>query len=166
MREATEAAETKKEKEKEAGGWRRMPQRALFFSPAWQSPCKPHRDNPVLHCSGPSHHPALLTADSTSPRRPAHPAGKAVKEAGSSSPENAFIRGSITLHDKYMEYVQVRYGGGVGRQQTWKAGVLDAASQRNCMCALRVAATSVLTCSCSYVTAGIVWQLLTVPQGP
>lgn len=35
-------------------------------------------------------------------------AGKAAKEAGSSSPENQFIRGTIGLHDKYMEYVQVR----------------------------------------------------------
>ncbi|WP_289480622.1 cullin, partial [Klebsiella pneumoniae] len=37
-------------------------------------------------------------------------AGKAAKEAGASSPENAFIRGTITLHDKYMEYVQDSFG--------------------------------------------------------
>ena len=44
------------------------------------------------------------------------PAGKAAKEAGSSSPENQFIRGIIALHDKYMEYVQVgSEGGWVGR---------------------------------------------------
>ncbi|KAI3437587.1 hypothetical protein D9Q98_000040 [Chlorella vulgaris] len=37
-------------------------------------------------------------------------AGKAAKEAGSSSPENQFIRGTIGLHDKYMEYVQDSFG--------------------------------------------------------
>ena len=47
--------------------------------------------------------PTILPALLTSP----HAAGKAAKEAGSSSPENAFIRGVIALHDKYMEYVQV-----------------------------------------------------------
>jgi cullin 1 len=38
-------------------------------------------------------------------------AGKASKEAGSSSgPESQFIRGVITLHDKYIEYVQDSFG--------------------------------------------------------
>lgn len=35
-------------------------------------------------------------------------AGKASKADSSSSPENQFIRAVIDLHDKYMEYVQVR----------------------------------------------------------
>lgn len=60
--------------------------------------------------------PSLISAsfNSFSSLHARPPAGKAAKEAGSSSPENAFIRGSITLHDKYMEYVQVRYSGGTG----------------------------------------------------
>ena len=33
--------------------------------------------------------------------------GGAAKEAGSSSPENQFIHGTIALHDKYMQYVLV-----------------------------------------------------------
>ncbi len=61
VREATEAAETKKEKEREAGK-------------------------------------------------------AATREAGSSSPENQFIRGVIALHDKYMEYVQVGADGSSCRQ--------------------------------------------------
>ena len=51
-------------------------------------------------------------------------AGKAAKEAGSSSPENQFIRGIIALHDKYMEYVQVggwwgMCGGGRTGSRAW-----------------------------------------------
>lgn len=51
-----------------------------------------------------------LTARHRPPCPPActrPPAGKAAKEGGSASPENQFIRGTIALHDKYMEYVQV-----------------------------------------------------------
>lgn len=50
---------------------------------------------------------AAVPASPPAPAPPL-PAGKAAKEAGASSPENQFIRGVIALHDKYMEYVQVR----------------------------------------------------------
>ena len=45
------------------------------------------------------------------------------REPGSSSPESQFIWGVVRLHDKYMEYVTVRAGRGVGRGRVLPPGV-------------------------------------------
>ena len=79
VREATEAAESKKEKEKEAGR-----------------------------------------------------GGGAAKEAGSSSPENQFIHGTIALHDKYMQYVLVSEAAWVKQRAVTKCAPTGWLRMREC----------------------------------
>jgi hypothetical protein len=111
-------------------------------------------------------------------------AGKAAKEAGSSSPENQFIRGIIALHDKYMEYVQV--GGWVGGGGCVGVGEQDPEPGCRplivCLCLPQKVTADCCRCQplqpptlcpdllpppcpAAAMRAGLVWQLEPVPQG-
>ncbi len=106
-------------------------------------------------------------------------AGKASKEAGSSSgPESQFIRGVIALHDKYIEYVQAGWllivlAKSLARLSAkhnealncilgcWLVGMPGGLASLVPVACLHLEAPLI----CFLCIAGLVWQLLAVPQG-
>ena len=192
VREATEAAETKKEKEKEAGTWavggraRRRAVDALCLC-LLPTVCRSLRRTVWMVLPSPVDCQAACPNHRLPPATAAvSHAGKAAKEGGSASPENQFIRGTIALHDKYMEYVQVRLRVGRRRgaaRRRWGAHSADSDEGRGrgrsplhapgaaqIVGGWKGAQPRLILCPARRPLPiapppGLLWQLLALPQG-